>query len=398
MDPLSITLACVTLLDATAKLSKLITAFVKGTREARRDVDAFNRELSSLSLCVSMLKDEDFKFPDQLQANLVSVLSDCEDVIGSMETLLQNRDVRSVLKRVKWSLTDRDEVMRLRNRLEAHKATLDITLDMANLVMIMAVKEDTSIIKGDTAAIKEDTTNIKAELESLRTEVMQFRLGTAGSHPILNRFLTEAVAYTESVVDPLDDHQEHDIAANCDHDNEGSPPAMSKPGRCSPPIHQRHLSEVSIQSFQAAKRSDEGHPAIAAERNTSQPGDDSSRQTPRPSIESGSCPPCSQERTDSHNLAHDQKSIGQAPEVQNNTIDNSQRTRASDNGPVAKSASEIEKRVKSVLDKCGSSIDDKAGALLWYWLETIELNKDETVYMEWILQQGIDVNSRSTER
>ena len=91
-----------------------------------------------------------------------------------MSSLLDRHRSGRLSKKIKWAFSDRDEVMALQSRLEARKTTLNITIDMASLVLIKAVKQDTTVIREDTAAIREDTTDIKAELESLRIEVMRF--------------------------------------------------------------------------------------------------------------------------------------------------------------------------------------------------------------------------------
>ena len=86
---------------------------------------------------------------------------------------------------------DRDEVCRLRERLEANKSTLEITLELANLTIVSAIKEDTSAIKAELAALKMQVT---------------MRVSGTEAEPnfTLQRFLNDTVAYTESVIDPFE--------------------------------------------------------------------------------------------------------------------------------------------------------------------------------------------------
>ena len=213
MDALSIAGTCVGLLGTIAALSQQLTSFVLIARDARRDVDGFSRELASLGLCVSMLKDETFKFPGSLQQQLVGVLNNCRIVIKDMEKLLKKHRTPSIGSSIKWSVADRDEVVRLRERLEAHKVVLEITLELASLTVVASVKVDTEVLR-------EDTTAIKAELEFLKTQVVQLASVRAEPNFILNRFLVDTVAYTESVVDPLDHHERCANSPQSNHDEE----------------------------------------------------------------------------------------------------------------------------------------------------------------------------------
>ena len=65
MDPFSITAACVGLLSGITALSQSLASFVTTARQARKDLDGFSRELSSLGLCIATLKDETFPIPQR---------------------------------------------------------------------------------------------------------------------------------------------------------------------------------------------------------------------------------------------------------------------------------------------------------------------------------------------
>jgi hypothetical protein len=190
MDPLSITAASVSLLSGITTLSKTISSFVIVAREARKDVDGFSRELVSLSLCVEALRDDGFDFPESLRAQLVTILSNCDAVTREMTTLVQRYTHPSAGRRIKWSFSSRDEVVKLRNRLEAHKSALEIALECANLAM--------------NVAIKDDTTAIRAELATLKIQVLQLQPSTAGPNFLVQRFLDETLTYTESVINPFE--------------------------------------------------------------------------------------------------------------------------------------------------------------------------------------------------
>jgi hypothetical protein len=187
MDPLTVSGTCVGLLAGISALSKELTTFVNRTREARKDVDGFSRELASIGLCVSSLKDEDFEFPARLQEQLACVLGNCDRTVQDMDKIVRKHSTGGLGQRLRWSLSDGQDVSRLRERLEAHKATLEITLDLGQLALV--------------SSIREDTRDIRAELRNLRLQIDSLVGLGARENPMLQRFLEESVMYAESVLD-----------------------------------------------------------------------------------------------------------------------------------------------------------------------------------------------------
>lgn len=135
---LAIAVACASLISGVVTLSKQITSFVSDVRASRKDMDAVSRELSSLTLCVEALRDDSSKinFPESLQQNLVDVLRNCDDVTKEIQDLLRKLSSESLRRRMQWSMLDRDEINKLRSRLEAHKSTIDIALEMNSMYVI----------------------------------------------------------------------------------------------------------------------------------------------------------------------------------------------------------------------------------------------------------------------
>src|SRR5436305_11415795 len=135
---LAITVACASLISSIGTLSKQIVAFVSDIRDARKDMDAVSRELSSLSLCLEGLRDDSSKIqlPESLQQNLVGVLRNCDDVTKEMQDLLTNLLRESLRTGVQWSMLARDEMNKLRSRLEAHKSAIDIALEMISIYVL----------------------------------------------------------------------------------------------------------------------------------------------------------------------------------------------------------------------------------------------------------------------
>lgn len=112
MDPLTITGTCIGLLSSITTLSIYITRFVADVRDSRKDVDGVRRELSSLSFCIKSLRDDtsgdSTLYPDSLQANLISVLNNCDSVMTEMNRLLELSSSKKLGRRVQWTLSGQD--------------------------------------------------------------------------------------------------------------------------------------------------------------------------------------------------------------------------------------------------------------------------------------------------
>jgi hypothetical protein len=194
-DPLSITAACVGLLAGIQSLSSSLTRFVGNAQGARGDVEGFHRELQSLLPCVEALRGESFPFPDASRAQLIRLLDDCEDVIDEMKAIVKkhrrsrhSHTGKKIMRSAQWSVTDGDEVDRLRRRLESFKSTCNITLAMAKCIT-------------DHASF----TEIKQTLDSLKLQVAALQQSNGSpQNPLLQRYLDETISYAESIIDPLD--------------------------------------------------------------------------------------------------------------------------------------------------------------------------------------------------
>jgi hypothetical protein len=135
MDPLSISVGCVSLLAGVSKLGIQISTFISSVRDARRDMDGVSRELTSLALCLETLRDDSTKltYPAGFRDNLLAVIKNCDAVTKDMGVLLQKLSSANLPRRIQWSITSKDEMNKLRSSLESHKAALEIALDMTTL-------------------------------------------------------------------------------------------------------------------------------------------------------------------------------------------------------------------------------------------------------------------------
>jgi len=133
MDPLTITASAVSLAASIGKLSVSISRFVFHIREARNDMDLVLRELVSLETILRMLAEDASNpsgFPDSLCVQIMGILNGCDAVTVEITQTLSKYEPNSVLRKGAWALSGRDDMSKLRGSLEAHKAALNIALDM----------------------------------------------------------------------------------------------------------------------------------------------------------------------------------------------------------------------------------------------------------------------------
>lgn len=140
MDPLSITAASVGLANGVGVLLSRITIFVMEVRSARKDMDTVVRELQSLQLSLVTLKGDEQTsvnpLPPTIKQQVLQIIVNCDVVTQQMNDLLVKLTSGRLGRRIQWSLTDKDEVNRLRSSLEANKSALEIALILGTISML----------------------------------------------------------------------------------------------------------------------------------------------------------------------------------------------------------------------------------------------------------------------
>jgi hypothetical protein len=136
MDPLSVATGCISLLNAVAKTSVSVTAFIRSCREARNDLTSVIRELSDLRLVLELLKDDSnmqnkHLVPETVQTQTLSVIRNCEGVLKMIDALLENCSAR--LEAVRWAVDGKAPVAHLQQSLEAYREALSLALETVNL-------------------------------------------------------------------------------------------------------------------------------------------------------------------------------------------------------------------------------------------------------------------------
>ncbi|KIL94273.1 hypothetical protein FAVG1_02836 [Fusarium avenaceum] len=202
MDPLSIASGCAGLVSAIGSLSFSIHAFVRTCREARSDLDRVSRELLSLQTVLELIQedvaDDTTAFPQTLERHVSGIVLNCNLVVTEIQECITKYSSDNRLKvKASWAINGQGDIAKLRSSLEAHKAALELALDMFALHVTKDIKNDTTEIHKDTTAIKEDTAQILAEIARLQERLPK----QVENDYILQHFLEEMTTYTEQTSD-----------------------------------------------------------------------------------------------------------------------------------------------------------------------------------------------------
>ncbi|KAF5572945.1 hypothetical protein FPCIR_14143 [Fusarium pseudocircinatum] len=202
MDPLSIATGCATLISTIGSLSLSINTFVRTCREARSEFDRVARELLSLQTVLELIQedvtDESKTFPTTLERHVSGIIINCNSVAVELQECITKYGGDSRLKsKAGWAIHGQGDVSKLRSNLEAHKAALDLALDMLSLHVTKEIKNDTSEIRNETSAIKDDTAQILEEILRLQQRLPN----QEGNDYILQNFLEAMTTYTEKALD-----------------------------------------------------------------------------------------------------------------------------------------------------------------------------------------------------
>jgi Fungal N-terminal domain of STAND proteins len=135
MDPLSITVGCVSLVSTIAKTSIAITGFMKDFRSARHDLDTVSRELASLEGIVQLLQDDcdeknDSSVPETLRQQILNIIGNCSDVLLDLNEVIQKHTTTKMGKAALWVASGKKDVEKYRSTLEAHRGALNLALDL----------------------------------------------------------------------------------------------------------------------------------------------------------------------------------------------------------------------------------------------------------------------------
>ncbi|EXJ74276.1 uncharacterized protein A1O5_02572 [Cladophialophora psammophila CBS 110553] len=151
VEPLSIAVACTSLISNVGKTSLDIYSFVSKVRDAHRDLDAVLKELSSLGLCLETLRNDAMvtskRVPQPLEHRVLLILVHTAEIVKEIQEMLAKLSSDRFGNHMKWAMYGQNDMNKLRNRLESHKASLEIALALLTLSLTTAIKDDTSSIR-----------------------------------------------------------------------------------------------------------------------------------------------------------------------------------------------------------------------------------------------------------
>jgi hypothetical protein len=129
---ISITSTCAELNERIEDLLLLVKSIAKRVRDARKDMEAVSRELTSMSFCVEILASDSayISYPNDLRDRLVAALQNCGSVTGEMRKLLEFLGSNAMRDDFEWTQHVRIHVGKLRVLLEAYNMALNIAVDM----------------------------------------------------------------------------------------------------------------------------------------------------------------------------------------------------------------------------------------------------------------------------
>ena len=134
MDPLSISGGCLGIVANISTIVRDISKFISYVKEASKDMADVGGDLSALSISLTALS-EDAKLnaetiPPDVAENIMSAVNQCGSVVAEISSLLQKMGTGKTPRKLQWVAFGRSDVAKLRLSLEAHKATLNIALNM----------------------------------------------------------------------------------------------------------------------------------------------------------------------------------------------------------------------------------------------------------------------------
>jgi hypothetical protein len=133
MDPLSLTLGCITLVPSIVKATNSTANFILEVRDARKEMDMVTNELNQLKSVLIILDDDTKQCPqDAFPAFLVDqvkiIVRKCQSTITDVENVIRRHDGDSKTKEMKWVSFGRNAMETLRKNLEAYKSGLEIAM------------------------------------------------------------------------------------------------------------------------------------------------------------------------------------------------------------------------------------------------------------------------------
>ncbi|KAH3912720.1 hypothetical protein HBI56_155850 [Parastagonospora nodorum] len=247
MDPLSISVSCITLITTITQVSVAVTNFVREVRDARGDLDAISRELVSLKSVLELLAEDTegphtATLPERLKDQIIDILKNCKHVVTDVEASLKKHSASRLGRAGHWAVGGgKGDMTKFRSSLETHKTALGLALDMVAITITRDIKDDTQEIRKDTAAIKDDTALILEQIAQLQAQLPQNIMKDTSNH-MLHRYLDDLSDFAELMSNPPEDEPEISKTVDSEPEDEIASSPTSTPKNPEVPPHRRPSS------------------------------------------------------------------------------------------------------------------------------------------------------------
>ena len=213
MDPPTVSAACEVLITNITNVSKQISRCIARHRRARREMHAVSRSLSSLKLCLEILRDDSTQIthPESMHRNLIDIIGNCDVVAAEMLELLQKLCSDDVDGHIEWSAQRGDALRNQSSSLECYRSAIDIALDMSSITPVLSVPKQSEEHRSSAADTEHfmsqspsnmpdssELTNLVEELSVLRLQVSKVKQRDNSAGVLLERFLDESESYAKS--------------------------------------------------------------------------------------------------------------------------------------------------------------------------------------------------------
>jgi hypothetical protein len=249
MDPLSISVSCITLITTISKASWTLTTFVREFKDAPADLAAIALEMQSIQVVLGNLARDTAgssanTLAPSLQQQIVEIISNCnklaDDIVASLTAHSRSR----LGKRGYWTLGGgKDTMAKHRSSLEAHKSALELAVQMVAISVARDIKSDTTQI----GALESDTTRILREIERLRARLPRDVNQDERTNSLMQT-LDDLSSYAGSVYGESDDEEDEEDQDNGYYSQDEGEQNNTKPALPSRKSRPTYNSEESEQS------------------------------------------------------------------------------------------------------------------------------------------------------
>ncbi|KAF1973289.1 hypothetical protein BU23DRAFT_134301 [Bimuria novae-zelandiae CBS 107.79] len=194
----------VAMVATITNIRNAVTDFVHGVRDARSDLNAIRRELTSITATLKQLKTDaialnEMSLPPTLEVPFKGILISYVSLMTENHRELSKHGTSKAGVILWWSMRGgKGEMAQFHSTLETHSSTLDVTLDLLSIMEDRDVKSDTLRIMEEADGVKDDSAQILEKIERLQSRLAAD--GTGGrSTEILQRYLDSLASYARTI-------------------------------------------------------------------------------------------------------------------------------------------------------------------------------------------------------